>query len=224
MKHNDDVLIDRFLRGELTEEEKKNFQQKLEEEGGFSQKVREMEEISSGIRESVLQEKRELLAGFEDEILSEGEQSVESGELITGQSDLKRRINMRRLWWLATAAAVFIGVVMFWPHEEVKGPSEKYADLFGDDFETSYVLHSVKRGETGSPKSSNKERAYNLYSARMFEEAIPSLRKEWANNQDTLALYYLGISYLGVGKDEQGEEILLMEDVKNIISGSSKKY
>jgi hypothetical protein len=208
MKHNDDILIDRFLRGELTEDQEKIFQHKLEEQEGFSKKVKEMEEISSGVRESVLQEKKVLLTEFENEIMSQGENSEESEVPNTSPSDFNRGTKMRRLWWLGAVAAMVIGVVMFLPEEEVKGPSTKYAQLFNEEFETLIKHETMRSSDYVDPYTKEQRAAYTLFSAKLFKEAIPKLEKLWKAEKDSLALKYLGYSYLGIGEDNNGEKVL----------------
>jgi hypothetical protein len=208
MKHNDDILIDRFLRGELTEDQEKNFQRKLEEQAGFSKKVKEMEEISSGVRESVLQEKKVLLTEFENEILSQGDNSEENGMSKTDPNDFKRKINMRRLWWLGAVAAMVIGVVMFLPEGEVKGPSEEYTYLFNEEFETLIKHETMRSSEYVDPYTKEQRAAYSLFAAQLFQEAIPKLEKLWELEHDSLAMEYLGWSLIGIGEVELGEKKL----------------
>ena len=207
MKHNDDILIDRFLRGELTEEEKKDFQLKLENEEEFSQKVKEMEEVQSGLRESVLEEKRVFLEELEAEVMLEGEKSEKGRESIEGKGKSGGGVKVRRLWWFAAAAVMVVLAMMVWPDsiEEMKGPSAEYAYLFEEEFETLIKHETMRSAEYVDPYSKEQREAYTLFAAQLFKEAIPKLEKLWEMENDSLALEYLGWSWIGIGEDEKGK-------------------
>jgi hypothetical protein len=48
----------------------------------------------------------------------------------------------------------------------------------------------------------------------LFDEAIPLLDALWANQKDTLALFYLGVSRIGIGEIKEGAEIMQRSELK----------
>ena len=204
MKHNDDILIDRFLRRELTEEEQKEFERRLEEEEEFRLRVEEMEEISMGIRSSVLKEKRNLLLKFEEEVSAEESNSSES----SGKNKVlsNRRVNIRRMQWLGAAAVITLISILFWPKNEIIGPLPEYAYLFEEGEFEKTIEHQTFRSGNDS-LSADKIIAYRLYANQNFELAIPKLKKLWEEEQDSIAYKYLGYSYIWT-RNPKGNEIL----------------
>jgi hypothetical protein len=92
--------------------------------------------------------------------------------------------------------------------EEVKGPSEKYAQLFEEgEFEKTFEHKLYRSLDHPLELSKDQIYAYNLYVERQFLTAIPYLNDLWGGSRDTLAYKYLGYSYLGIGDDQKGEEI-----------------
>lgn len=213
MEHKDDILIDRFLRGELTEKELISFNQMIEKDEDFRLRVKEMEEIGAGVRESVLKEKRELLEEMESEIMSGDQHSKEANKSIEREVGSGGGWKIRRLWWLAAAVAVLIGVIVVWP-EEVKGPSEEYAYLFEEEFETLIKHETMRSSDWDDPYTPEQRKAYNLFAAKEFKKAIPLLEFLWVNNNDILSLRYLSYSYLGIGNLNQGEFYLNLYKTK----------
>jgi len=208
MEYNDDILIDRFLRGELTEDEHTSFQRMLNEEEGFGQRVKEMQELQAGVRESVLQEKRAFLDDLDTEIVTKIQKPNEGAMSDGGRSNSSDGLKLRRLWWLAAAAVFFIGAMIFWPKEEVKGPTEEYAYIFQDEeFEKTFEHRLFRSRDQPLNLSDDQIYAYNLYVDQQFEIAIPVLKDLWERTGDLIAYKYLGYSYLAVGENLKGEEI-----------------
>ena len=50
--------------------------------------------------------------------------------------------------------------------------------------------------------------AYDLYAIQEFEDAIPKLNQLWKIQNDTMAYFYMGISYLATGNTSEAEKIL----------------
>lgn len=207
MEHNDEILIDRFLRGELTEVEKKTFQLRLENEKDFNQRFKEMEELNAGVRVSVLQEKRNFLEELEGELFSKGQHKKMASNSTVKKGKSSGEMKVRRLWWLIATAATIIGMVIFWPKEEVK-LSQQYAILLDQEFET-LIQHDTKRSSGFiDPYTKEQRKAYELFVAKEFKKAIPKLEFLWKNQQDSIAKKYLGYSLIFTGKEELGIKLL----------------
>ena len=109
----------------------------------------------------------------------------------------------RWLWGLGVAASVILVVGLgLWMR-----PKEPYRNQYLLAHFNEYVLHNKTRSTEPQPGPKNWK-GYDLYVLQDFQAAIPYLKEEWEINRDTLALFYLGVSYAGVGELEKSEKIL----------------
>lgn len=123
------------------------------------------------------------------------------------KSDGKSQRGGRRrwLWGLGIAASVVL-VLGLWPWMR---PKEPYRNEYLLAHFNEFVLHNKTRSiePQGGPKN---WKGYDLYVLQEFKAAIPYLKEEWETNRDTLALFYLGVSYAGVGEMEKANQVLSM--------------
>ena len=75
-----DIWIDKYLRGGMTDEELHDFEQQLGEDESLRQRVEAMKEIQAGIRESVLNEKKEMMGDWDEELDEEGSSFAKATE------------------------------------------------------------------------------------------------------------------------------------------------
>lgn len=117
-----------------------------------------------------------------------------------------RVVGMRRYWW-AVAAGILILVFGGYYYTELKKP--KYVNQYLMDHFDEYILHDKYRSANPEEKlDRDREIGYDLYVLKEFEEAIPYLKRRWEEKRDTLALFYLGVSYLGLGKIRKSEKLI----------------
>lgn len=206
MKHNDDILIDLFLRGELAEEELLAFQKRLQKEHDLREKFEEMKDIVAGIKESVLKEKKGLLEKFEEEISSTASSIKYQGINNSSEKSSKKSVSMT-LWWVVAASSILIVSILFWPEEKVNLTSE-YTALLEEEFETLIKHETMRSSEFEDPYTSEQRIAYDYFASEEFEKAIPLLKELWEQHQDSLARDYLGYSLLFSGKTLEGEKLL----------------
>lgn len=195
-----DIWVDRFLREELREEELASFLQQVKEDDNLRIKLAEMKALQASVRKSSLKKKMNFLQEVEKEY--------------EGSDSSTRKNKGRSLWWFLGGVLLACLLAYFlWPQKPA-APSEKYAAFFEEDY-ISTIQHKTMRSTVQTDSLSRDQRyAYNLYAGQLYEDAIPFLRDLWEENRDTLAYYYLGYSYLGIGEDDQGEQIL--DQVKHI--------
>lgn len=189
----DKILIDRYLRNELTQVEVSNLERRINQDKDLEQYLFEMKVMTTAMKSDVLKDKMKMLKGLN---IPDETTNVSSKKM--------------KPWILIVALLAFLGLVSLWwnTSKAERKPSVQYAEMFGDDFTEMYVKHKVKRSSNLGELTAEQSRAYTLYSAKEFDRAIPYLKKLWEEQQDSLAYYYLGVSYLGVGEDELGEEVL----------------
>lgn len=209
------ALLERYLASILNEAEKKVVEERLLSDEGFINLHQMLQDLPVASRGSHLGSKLEFLRGLEENI------HVQS-EVDKFDSATVRKMSPRRWWWMGIAASVLVVVGVFWGLQDrrTEGPSDEYSYLFEDEIFESTIEHSVLR--SGEVKlSPEQERAYGLYVLKDFQEAIPLLEDLWIIQRDSLAYKYLGISYLGVGNNLKGKQIL---DEINNYQGSPRTY
>lgn len=109
-----------------------------------------------------------------------------------------RVVGMRRYWW-AVAAGVM--VIVIGGYFLVENQKPEYVNQYLMDHFDEYILHDKYRSANPEEKlDRDKEIGYDLYVLQEFEEAIPYLKRRWEEKRDTVALFYLGVSYAGLGQ------------------------
>jgi len=109
------------------------------------------------------------------------------------------RVIVMRRTWLAVAAGLALLVIGGYFFTENR--KSEYVNQYLMDHFDEYILHDKSRGNNpGEKLDQDKEKGYDLYVLKEFEEAIPYLKRRWEEKGDTLALFYLGVSYSGIGK------------------------
>jgi len=172
-------LIERRMKGQLSEEELKQFDSRVAVDLQFAEKVDDYMEIISGIKSFHLNGIREDVANWEKEI-----QEEEQRRVISPQSSWKK--------YLALAAAIALLAIAFL---YLTTPSQKTNhELF-----TAYFApyENVLAVRDGSESNESLGYAMKLYDEREYREAIPYFQQVLDENKENAdALYYLGISYL----------------------------
>ncbi len=157
-----------------------------------------------GIRYTTLHDEFKKLKSEEKKLhteTSKKNETVGSGVKVVG---------MRKWWWAVAASALLVISIGYFILEQNKKP--KYVNQYLLDHFDEYVLHDKVRGTaTDTAWDRDKEIGYDLYVLQEFEEAIPYLKRRWERTGDTLALYYLYISNIALGKNEIANDILKNE-------------
>lgn len=194
----------------MSAEEAQAFESRLGEDEDLAQHLQEVKALRAAARRQTMTEKRNMLADLEVTMASKDASPTVGGRVENIPAPAAKTVSLSS-WrrWGAIAAVLLGGVLVYtFLMRQSDGPSAQYAAMFDDAWETQYIKHTVYRSTQPTIKDKDQARAYNLYAGRFFEDAIPFLEAEWNDHQDSLALYYLGISYLGIGKDEEGEAIM----------------
>jgi hypothetical protein len=182
-------MINRYLRGELMDNEVSEVEKKILTDSDFRNLFLEMKSTEIAIKSEVMSEKMDMLKGL---------------EVGYTQASTPDKPKSSRLLWITFVIAVLsaLGVVVF---NKLSDRVDTIAPPSMAEF-SQYVIHEkVRSGE--NVKNIDKEKAYNLYVLREFELAIPMLQSLWENEKDSTALYYLGVSYHYTGQPARAKEI-----------------
>jgi hypothetical protein len=136
-------------------------------------------------------------------------------KMLKDEEEIISAMNPRKAmqwWWVLAVVATIVLLMFTWKYTQSSKTREANHPVFASDFDSKLVLHKTYRSEINQEELSlDQQRAYELYSFQLFSEAIPLLESVWTQQKDTLALFYLGVSYFGVGKEEKGREVLNVE-------------
>lgn len=173
-------LIERRMKGQLSEEELRQFDSRVTSDLQFAAKVDDYSDIISGIESFHLYGIRQEVENWEKEIQAGDQQTP--------------MVPIQRSWrkYLSIAAAVIVlaiaAVFVITPGEKTN------QELFAINFSPYQNILTVRDG-TGAHESLGY--AMKLYDEKKFAEAIPYFQKFLdENNGNEDALYYLGISWL----------------------------
>ena len=206
MEEYDDI-IDAYLRNELSEGERLRFEKQIKSNANLRTKFTEVYEIRQALKIEALKNKMDQYKGFENKIRNQESGFWHKNKfLIIGIA----------LLLLATLAYFFLITEKSPPSAEPTA-SAQYAHHFDDERNFEELIYNTTIRSVTNPGEFTKEqkKAFDLYKVQEFDKAIPLLKDLWETQNDTLAYYYLGVSYLGTGKNQEASEILY-KDFLNI--------
>jgi tetratricopeptide (TPR) repeat protein len=187
-------LLNELLQDKLDEETTAQINERLGREVDLAEDFEFLKVMAGAVRVTALQSKLEMLQHEEAKI-----SSLNNGKGF-------------KWWWLLTLLAIMALLVFGWKYFQYSKDEISYNPVFVSDFDSELILHKTYRSENNTEELTiDQQRAYEMYSLQMFDEAIPLLEQLWEVERDTLALFYLGVSYFGVGDEERGRETLNKE-------------
>ncbi len=183
----DEQLIEDYLAGELHDEQLKQVEQRLEQDAGFRQLVRQEEELVEGIRTASRKELHLKLQALEERLPEVHHPS--------------KVVALRRpaVYWIAAASiGLILALFVLWPSHK----ADPYA-LYTAYYEPYPNFSPVAvRGE-GQPELSLKEQGMLAYDERNYTVAIEKLSAAYAESQAPETGFYLAQSYLGMSQTQK---------------------
>lgn len=192
-------LLDQYIKDRLTAEMKQTLEARLSRDEDLRGDLAELMVLKRGMRVKALEEKMNKMQLWETEL-----------------NHRKKRGKKWGLWAGIVFLLVSVGYLLYQNtlKTDNKVPDE-YKKLYASDFRENLILHQTKRAVTQPDDiTPQQRRAYEMYSIQLFGEAIPLLDDLWTQKQDTLALFYLGVSLIGDGEKEKGISILQKPELK----------
>lgn len=205
----DTDLLEQYLRGELSKTATTDLETRLQKEKELAIQFAELKELQQGIRYAQLREllgdmnswetKEKPLADFENDLSDSIRLKRNQGILaeIEGfeeeiKSEEVKKVSVGRRYWLGVAAGVLLligtALFLFQPEEQLTNE-----ELFAMYFEP-YPANMVKRGG----EVDSLMMGYVAYESGDYETAIELFEV----HGDTLAQFFLGVSYLAMGEAE----------------------
>lgn len=215
-------LIDQYLQGLLTKEETESFELKLKEDKDLQSEVQIRRHIILAAGESVLVDKKKMLANYEKN-LSEGLNTDPGNVPPTGQT--AKTLNIQAYKILGIAAMIAVVCSLCWVSmDHMSSFDKKYAQYF-----KPYPSHvSITRSGESTTVDAQTTKAHALYQNERYAEAAPLFEELYTLKNDTLSLFYAGVSYLGAKDQENAKRIfekpinwninsLYLEQIENIL-------
>ncbi|MGB4840681.1 MAG: hypothetical protein WBP08_16875 [Saprospiraceae bacterium] len=200
---HDIFLLDQYIKGQLSKSQQLDTQQRLLSDVDLRTDYEYLLKVAADARISSLYEVNQILIDAEKEFVNR-----RKGIMSILISQWKKYLVVAILF----SGLLYLGI-KYLGTKKVAYP-EQYADIFEKRFDSDLILHETYRAVSQTDGlSTEQRRAYELYSIQKFEKSAPLLQKLWETKNDTLALYYWGISEIGRGNVEKGKEILVMEAV-----------
>ena len=194
-------LLEAYLKGRLSPEEKSALEVRLANEVDLNSDYSDLKVLLEGMRISVLENKLDMLKGLENSIppVAPNENKNDSPPFF-----------LSKKFWMAGIIIIFLAIFGWWIFKENKSHlSEESAPLFAEKFDREFILHSIERSADVLDSLTVEQKiAYDLYAIQEFEDAIPKLNQLWKIQNDTMAYFYMGISYLATGNTSEAEKIL----------------
>jgi len=192
-----DRLIEKYVLGTLTNEEKQQFDTLLKTDATFKEEVEFSTKMKNVARHDKLTAFKSLIEDFEVE-----------------EKNTTPTLKPRKLWntkWLvAASAAVIFGLsYVFWPQQNT-------TDLFEENF-TPYrnVTYSIVRGDN-SPKDA-KSKAFSAYELGEYETAASQFSDLYGKDRESYYLFYQANALLQLNRAQEAIPLLK----KHLKSGDS---
>jgi hypothetical protein len=190
-------LLEQFLRDDLDESSKVSLLSRLKVESELAEDFAFIQNIRKGASANRLSEKLTFVQSLEDEMVNE--------------TPTKEVSIFGKVKWIAVAASLLLIAGTVWWYSNGNGSSNEsslYAELIDQKFDDEFILHTTKRAiKQEMTLSPEQQRAYEMYSIKLFDESSPLLLDLWEKQKDTLALFYHGVAEMAKGNKEMGEKI-----------------
>jgi hypothetical protein len=191
-REEDIILLENYLKGNLSEKQMAEVASRIEHEKDLGLDFQDLKTLSAGIRLSELKGKMDLLKRVEGEM-----------------SSTKRKTNIK--WQWIVSVILILAIAGFWFLKKANN-NDMTTYVMNDEEFYKYILHSNERS-LSSDNNPNATKAFNLFTAKEFELAEPLLIDLWESKKDTLAYYYLGITYIQLNNCEKANLILSTQEL-----------
>lgn len=181
-------MIEQYVSGELTGQERIAFEKKMQEDPMLAQEV--------DLYRSIGQEIRDMGQAHEQEQALRNNLQALNKEYFQEQAPV---VKMKRVWWIAGAAAAAAAILLFVikPFSAEKFSNEKLFSYYTED------VAELSPGQRGGADDSLLARVATLYNKQEYSEAIPLLEtlinRHPADNELLLAK---GISQLKINQPD----------------------
>ncbi len=209
MSLQEDILIENYLKDILSESEKKDFNERMQNDAAFKEKVLFEKKLSKTLDQNdwsfVESDKSNDIKDVEEVFKSEEVQEIKKSILIAQNEFKKSQKNNKNIIYLAVAsiALLFSAYSLFVTVNKPYTSSELYAKYIN----STELYSSVSRGSNESQKKLIIAESY--FREEKYFEALPIFKKILNSEKDNAQLYiYTAISQIELNKFREAEAVL----------------
>lgn len=201
------VLIEKYMKGILSEEERLEFDTLLDTDDEFREEVELKEEVESQDIRRVAeveddQSFREMLGEFEQEIRQDVENAEEEENRKVIPIGVKKR-RFDRKWLAAASVIIILGIGIYYNLNRPISSEE----LFLSNFEPyPNVIYPIERG---SSESDMKTIAFSAYERADYEEAITAFDSLYSETGEAHYLFYKANALIALHRSDEAIPLLL---------------
>lgn len=181
-----ETLLEKYIQGELTEKEWREFDALLKEDSDFKSDVdfhTDLKRVAEAEDDDYF---KEMLSDFEAQARTE--------------NSIKKRFPTK--WLVAASIALIAGLAYFFTVDS----SASTQDLFVSNFEPyRNVVHPIVRGEEGQTKKTN---AFAAYQTGDYETALPLLDELYTNTKEPYYLFYRANALIELNRAKEAVPLL----------------
>ena len=192
--HNDDHTLDRYLRDEMEDQERRRFEEQLSTDDALTEELALHRDAMEGIRLDGSQELKKRLQAVEAEL-------AKPDPVVVDEKKPNRRFLMT---WVAIAASLLTVLLLgylFVP--TTASPQELYAA----NYQPFPNLINPAQRSTEVEEATVPEQALRAYDNQQYDQAIALFEQGDAQSSPGYTFYY-GASYLGAGQPERAIPLL----------------
>ncbi len=187
----DDIV--RYLKGNMSDEEKKELESAMEESPDLKNEVDFHRTVMKGMELKFREDTKEYLKNLEAERAKNN----------------KGKVKSLNFWKVACLLLIigggfFLYFNVFWQHSSPQAIAQKHFEPY-----PNHLTNLKRSGQTQKSKQDFIDKAMSHYSAGRYEKAMPFFKKavEKANGSGLL-YFYMGNAYLSVNKPEKAVQFL----------------
>jgi tetratricopeptide (TPR) repeat protein len=193
MKEEDKIqLIEDYVNGQLSIEEKADFQQQLQQDPSLAQEVGLYKDIFSGLAIGGRKDMKAHLKALDEKSFSqEAASKLQASVTENIKGKVIQSFWQRNAWLTGIAACLVLGLVAFLWVSNSSSANSLFAKYYAP---YPNVVAAVERGETIQDAT---KQAMQAYESGDYTRAIQGLQQIANNDPEASSLYlYLGISYI----------------------------
>lgn len=202
MDNVNQILIENYLEGKLTAQEKADFELRLTKDSELAKQYADLQDFMIAMQSFGRNELKQELQAIADMEALPADIFEQSTQKKTRESDVKvRKISYRKLISIAAVILIITVPTLMLLNKQKMSPEELYQSYFEV---YPNVAAPIVRSE--SPKNS-LEQAMAIYEQKDYKGAIDKLQKIKVETKDKEAVgFYLAMAYLANGNTNQAIE------------------
>ncbi|NNE76307.1 MAG: hypothetical protein HKN31_04460 [Pricia sp.] len=181
-----ETLLEKYIQGELTENERVEFDSLVEKDADFLKEVAFHTNLKKVIEAEDDAVFREMVSDFESE----------------ARTETTKRKRFPTKWLVAASIALIAGLTYFLPLNTTTSPQELYAQNF-EPYRN--VVHPITRGEADQDE---KTKAFMAYQNGKYEEALPMFTELYNDTEESYFLFYKANALIQLNRAREAIPIL----------------